>query len=426
LALGAGAVALIIAAVVIFSSSSSPPPSHPNDSASASSSSGHARSSAATNAALSGFFVKSYTPASGAQNVASNAAISVTFSKPVTLGKVTPELVPNVAGKWERTSTDTLTYELDSPLIPSSHEVLTIPGGSSGVRGANGAQLSSSASFSFNVVAGDMLRLQQLLAQLNFLPLSFTPTGPAASKADLATDQPGTFAWRWPNMPAELTSQWTQGSENMITKAAVEAFETQNGIGVDGIAGPAVWTALINDAINNKADSTPYVYVLVNKALPENLTLWNNGVAQYVGIAVNTGAPGADTTDGSYAVFEHVRFSDMKGTNPDGSTYNDPNVPYASYFNGGDALHGFIRASYGSPQSNGCVEMTYADAALVWPLTPIGTLVTVVGPNYGTAPPPTTTTTTTAPPTTTTTAPPATTTTVAPTTTVPAAPPPAP
>ncbi len=104
----------------------------------------------------------------------------------------------------------------------------------------------------------------------------------------------------------------------------------------------------------------------------------------------------------------------MKGTNPDGSTYNDPNVPYASYFNGGDALHGFIRATYGSPQSNGCVEMSYADAALVWPLTPIGTLVTVEGPNYGSAPPPTTTTTTTAPPATTTTAPAATTTTAPP------------
>ena len=91
------------------------------------------------------------------------------------------------------------------------------------------------------------------------------------------------------------------------------------------------------------------MYVLVNKVEPENLTLWNNGTAQYVGIAVNTGAPGADTTDGTYAVFEHVRYSDMKGTNPDGSTYNDPNVPYASYFNGGDALHGFIRATYGSP-----------------------------------------------------------------------------
>ena len=223
--------------------------------------------------------------------------------------------------------------------------------------------------------------------------MAFVPTGPPPSRADLAQDQPGTFSWRWPGLPAELTSQWTQGTENQITKAAVEAFETQNGLGVDGIAGPAVWTALINDTINDKVDATPYVYVLVNKVIPQNLTLWDNGVAQYVGIPVNTGAPGADTTDGTYAVFEHVRYSDMKGTNPDGTTYNDPNVPYASYFNGGDALHGFIRASYGSPQSNGCVEMSYADAALVWPLTPIGTLVTVEGPNFGTAPPSTTTTT---------------------------------
>ena len=244
------------------------------------------------------------------------------------------------------------------------------------------------------MAAGDTLRLQQLLAQLNYLPVGFSPSGPAPARADLAEDQPGTFSWRWAGLPTELTSQWTQGTMNEITKAAVEAFETQNSIGVDGIAGPTVWTNLINDVINDKPDATPYVYVLVNKVVPQNLTLWNNGVAQYVGIPINSGAPGADTTDGTYAVFEHVRYSDMKGTNVDGSTYNDPNVPYASYFNGGDALHGFIRASYGSPQSNGCVEMSYADAALVWPLTPIGTLVTVEGPNFGTAPPPTTTTTT--------------------------------
>ena len=49
-----------------------------------------------------------------------------------------------------------------------------------------------------------------------------------------------------------------------------------------------------------------------------------------------------------------------------------------SYFNGGDALHGFVRASYGWPQSDGCVEMPPANAAVVWPMTPIGTLVTVV------------------------------------------------
>ena len=85
--------------------------------------------------------------------------------------------------------------------------------------------------------------------------------------------------------------------------------------------------------------------------------------------------PGADTVDGTYPVFEHVTSSVMKGTNPDGTTYDDPDVPWASYFNGGDALHGFERAQYGFPQSLGCVEMLPATAGRVWPYTPIGTLV---------------------------------------------------
>jgi lipoprotein-anchoring transpeptidase ErfK/SrfK len=414
-----GAAAIVV--VVLLLTCGSSPPTHPGSA----STGGGSRSSSSGSGGSSdpAFYVKTTNPPSGAQSVAPNTTISVTFSAPVALKKVTPVLSPDVAGTWVQTNATTLSYDLDSPLIPSSQEVLTIPGGSHGLLGTDGATLSTSHSVMFDVAAGDMLRLQQLLAQLNFLPLGFAPTGPAPSRADLAEDQAGTFSWRWPGLPTQLTSLWTQGTENAITKAAVEAFETQNGIGVDGIAGPAVWTALVNDSINDKVSTTPYVYVLVNKVVPQNLTLYQDGVAEYVGIPVNSGAPGADTTDGTFAVFEHVRYSDMKGTNTDGSTYNDPNVPYASYFNGGDALHGFIRASYGSPQSNGCVEMPYADAALVWPLTPIGTLVTVEGPNYGTAPPPTTTTTTAAaPPPTTTTAPAA----PAPTTTTTTAPAPAP
>ena len=65
-------------------------------------------------------------------------------------------------------------------------------------------------------------------------------------------------------------------------------------------------------------------------------------------------------------------------TNPDGSHYHDTGIPWVSYFNGGDALHGYIRASYGWPQSLGCVEMPFANAGAVWPYTPIGTLVTIL------------------------------------------------
>ena len=411
--------AVVVIAVVVALTTGGSTPKHSGSS----STSGAKAGAGGATAAGSGdpFFLRSTTPAAGTQNVAPDTPITLTFSAPVSLQKVEPTMSPTIAGKWVQSNATTLTYELASPLIPYSQEVITIPGGAHGLVSKDGATLTASHTVAFDVAAGDTLRLQQLLAQLDYLPVGFSPTGAAPAPPDLAVDQPGTFSWRWPGLPAQLTSQWTQGTMNEITKAAVEDFENQNNIGVDGEAGPTVWTALLNDVMNNKPSATPYVYVLVNKVVPQNLTLWDNGVAQYVGIPVNSGAPGADTTDGTYAVFEHVRFSDMKGTNVDGSTYNDPNVPYASYFNGGDALHGFVRASYGTPQSNGCVEMSYADAALVWPLTPIGTLVTVEGPDFGTAPPPTTTTTTapaapttTVPPAATTTAPPAATTVPAP------------
>ena len=323
--------------------------------------------------------VHASSPAAGAQGVASNADISITFSSPVSLGPDKPTLSPAVAGQWVQPSPTTIRYDLAAPLVPYSNEEVNIPGGASGVKAKDGATLPASSSYGFTVAPGDTLRLQELLAQLGYLPLTFTSSA-TVTPADMATPAYGNFAWRWPTLPAELTSQWTQGSPGEITKAAIMSFENQNGMTVDGLAGPEVWATLLQDVATNKVNANPYVYVLVSKVLPENLTLYNNGVAQYTNIPVNTGAPGADTTDGTYAVFEHVTSSVMKGTNPDGTTYDDPAVPWASYFNGGDALHGFVRAQYGFPQSNGCVEMTVANAGTLWPLTPIGTLVTVVGP----------------------------------------------
>ena len=76
-------------------------------------------------------------------------------------------------------------------------------------------------------------------------------------------------------------------------------------------------------------------------------------------------------------MFEHIPSGTMSGTNPDGSHYSDPGIPWISYFNGGDALHGFVRASYGFPQSDGCVEMPITTAGRVYPYTPIGTIVNV-------------------------------------------------
>ena len=114
----------------------------------------------------------------------------------------------------------------------------------------------------------------------------------------------------------------------------------------------------------------------VTKTLPETTTVYQNGVAVYHTLS-NTGVAAAPTVDGTFPVYERLTVTTMSGTNPDGSKYSDPGIPWVSYFNGGDALHGSPRSSYGFPQSVGCVEMPIANAAIVFPLTPLGTLVTV-------------------------------------------------
>jgi len=382
--LGLGAVVVVIvAAAVAYGLGRSSSGGHGAGSGGSRSGAGGAGGAGGTTlpkAAAAHLSIRATSPTSGTQIAPSNGDISITFSAPVSLGSVTPTLAPAVSGAWVQPSPTTIRYDLAAPLIPSSNEVVSVPGGPTGIKGKDGGTLPEGTSFTFTVADGDPLRLQELLAELDYLPLSFTPSGAAPPPRSAATPQLGNFAWRWPNLPATLTSLWTQGEEDVITKAAVETFENQNGLTVDGLAGPAVWSKLLADVAAQKVDPAPYTYVLVSKVLPENLTLYNDGTAQYTNIPVNTGAPGADTTDGTYPVFEHVTASVMKGTNPDGTTYDDPDVPWASFFNGGDALHGFVRAQYGFPQSNGCVEMTVADAGMLWPLTPIGTLVTVVGP----------------------------------------------
>jgi hypothetical protein len=145
---------------------------------------------------------------------------------------------------------------------------------------------------------------------------------------------------------------------------------------VDAFAGPDVWRALLKDTLAGKRTSGDYSYVEVSKQIPERLSLWHNGAYIYSAPA-NTGVPAAPTQSGTYPVFMHIPVGTMTGTNPSGSHYVDPGIHWISYFHGGDAIHGFPRGSYGTPQSVGCVELTDADAGRVWPYTPIGTLVTI-------------------------------------------------
>jgi peptidoglycan hydrolase-like protein with peptidoglycan-binding domain len=320
--------------------------------------------------------VVSTTPTNQASSVAPSTTITVDLSTALASDSPMPTLSPPVAGSWSAVAPNQLEFVADGPLVPGSSETLTVPGGTAGLLGAQGQHLTADTTATFTVAPGSTLRLQQLLAQLGYLPVSFTPATQPTSPQDEADAQQGTFSWRWANQPASLTSLWNAGQDNEITKGAIMSFESLHGLKTDGLAGPQVWTDLLQAAATGANDPQAYGYVYVSQNLPETTTVYQNGSVAYSTLA-NTGVPGASTAPGTFTVYSRFRVTTMSGTNPDGSKYSDPGIPWVSYFNGGDALHGFVRAHYGFPQSDGCVEMPPANAEVVWPMTPIGTLVTV-------------------------------------------------
>lgn len=310
-------------------------------------------------------------------NVAAGSTISVQFSTDLAPGSPMPTLAPAITGQWVALSPSLLQYQATGPLVPGATETITVPGGLSGVVGARGQHLASTMTQSFTVAPGSILRLQELLAELGYLPLTFTPAAPVTSPTQEGNDQQGIFSWRWPDQALALTRLWTQGVNNVITQGAIMNFEAQHNLKTDGLAGPDVWNDLLQDAETGHGNALPYDYVLVSESLPETATVFRDGIPAYSTLA-NTGVAGAPTEQGTWPVFARYLTTTMRGTNPDGSKYVDPGIPWVSYFHGGDALHGFVRGSYGYPQSDGCVEMPPSHAEVVYPLTPIGTLVSVI------------------------------------------------
>jgi L,D-transpeptidase catalytic domain len=316
-------------------------------------------------------------PAPGT-TITPRTAIALTFSKTVSqaLGNTQPPVSPASTGAWHTINPHTIVFKPRGYGYGLGAKVsIGLP---NGVRLVGG----SGSGGTWTVPGGSPLRLQQLLAVLGYLPLSFkyagSPPGtsPAAQEAAAIHPPKGQFVWRYPNVPAALHSFWSPGASGVMTQGALMAFEDDHSLTTDGLAGPEVWRALINAAVAGDRSSFGYSFVQVSTA-SQSLVLWHNG-RQVLTTAVNTGIASAPTATGTYPVYEHISVGTMSGTNPDGSHYNDPGIQFISYFNGGDALHAFTRAQYGFPQSLGCVEMALGPAGQVWPYTPIGTLVHVV------------------------------------------------
>ena len=204
---------------------------------------------------------------------------------------------------------------------------------------------------------------QERLARLGYLPLTWGPGG---------------FTWRWAP-PQTLAAAWNPGQDNPIMRGAIQAFQAQMGLTMDGQMSGEEQSALAAAAANPGANANRngYTYVLANKALPQAMTVWHDG-AVITRTLVNMGIAGRPTDDGTFAVYARYRNKIMRGINPNGTPYADP-VQFAAYFNGAEAIHYIGRSSWGSPQSLGCIETPYGAASFIFPYLTYGTLVTVTG-----------------------------------------------
>jgi hypothetical protein len=348
---------------------------------------GQNSSGQATQAAAVPLQVVSVTPARHTKHVNGTAPVTIAFSAPLAPDSPTPEITPGVPGHWSRPSATQLTFTPVAGFRPLTRVTVRIPGSSDGVRSAAGGLLAHQVTTRFRTGAWSLVRLDQLLAELSYLPLTWAPafdeTSPAAADAagqrSAAFDPPaGKFTWNH-GYPRELRTFWKVGSaDSLIVKGAVMAFENDHGMAMDGVAGPAVWRALFRAEAKGQANKAGYTYARATKYSPETLTIWHNGHQVFHALA-NTGIPVAPTTSGTAPVYLRYRFQIMRGTNPDGSKYADP-VQYVAYFRAGEAVHYFPRGSYGFPQSLGCVELAFGDAAKAWPFLTYGSLVTVTNP----------------------------------------------
>jgi L,D-transpeptidase catalytic domain len=303
----------------------------------------------------------------------------VRLSAPPASDSPEPMLTPAVAGTW-KTSGDSETFTPASTLEPCSTYTLTVWAGTDAL---GHPPLGKSRHETLRVGCPSLQGLQQALARLRYLPYAIDAAhGRNSGSRPEARGSAARYAFDPP--AAKLVADvhdapgLRYGSLDPTTHGALMVYQSDHNLSVTGDPDGSTWASLLAAETLGHGDPEPYTFVTVSESVPETLEV-HRGNHIAITTPANTGVAGAETELGTFPIYARYVSTTMSGTNPDGSSYVDPGVPWVNYFNGGDAVHGFPRASYGFPQSNGCVELPIGTAAQVYPLLAIGDLVIVSG-----------------------------------------------
>ncbi len=331
----------------------------------------------AAGAGAGGLRVLAVYPA-GSGAIAGDAQFTIRFSERLApTQRISPELAPKLAGRWRQAGPRTLEFVPASAYEPGAEVKLTVP---AGLRAANGARLPHAVGRAYRVGQPSTLRLLQLLAGLGYLPVHFVghaapPAGSRRAQLQALFSPPSGSLVLGRGWPGTLRQLWDR-QRSLVIQGAIMDFQSQHGLAMTGTFGTQLWSELLSATVSHDINRHGYTYAVASEASPETLTLYHNGAVVLRTLA-NTGIAVSPTALGTYPVYERLQSQVMRGINPNGVPYADP-VQWVSYFNGGDAVHYMPRASYGYPQSLGCVELPYAAAERAWGFITYGTLVTVI------------------------------------------------
>ncbi|MEO7071209.1 MAG: L,D-transpeptidase family protein [Nostocoides sp.] len=141
---------------------------------------------------------------------------------------------------------------------------------------------------------------------------------------------------------------------------------------------PAAWhDRRIADGTQNlayqAADGEKWIDVNLSR---HTMTAYVGGTVVLGPVAMVNGAAATPSLVGTHYINRKYATDRMRGSNADGSLYDDPDVPWVSYFQGGYALHGAPwRSTFGYAASHGCINLPVSTAKWIFDWAPIGTPV---------------------------------------------------
>ncbi|MFG3346687.1 L,D-transpeptidase family protein [Streptomyces sp. NPDC048018] len=176
------------------------------------------------------------------------------------------------------------------------------------------------------------------------------------------------------------------GKQSLTDCKAIQAFQAKHGITpTQGYAGTVTWRTMYTMLTQRAAGSNP------NKAgkcptnkgriacvdLTRQLSWIQDGSRlKYGPVPVRTGRDGSETRTGLKKIY-------WRNINHWSTLYN-VSMPYAQFFDGGQAFHSVTKSMWNPPGSAGCVNMTQKDAKAYWSLLRNGDDVYVYGRKLGT------------------------------------------